>query len=127
MINKTKRSEVLPGQTYKIKAPNAQGEYTNIYLTVNEEDGKPYEVFINCSDTSLYETLAVAMILVSRLIQKGASLEEIAGDLAQVQSAYTAHMDGSQWFPSLIARIGAQLRSHESLRQGRLDLTQAGE
>ena len=119
-----RRPEVLPGFTHKFKAPNAQQEWINIYLTVNEDDdGVPFEVFINCSDSTIYEMLSVSMVLMSRLLQRGATLEEIADDLRQVQSAHTQHMHGNTWYPSLVARLGATLRDHEGLKQGRLDLS----
>jgi hypothetical protein len=116
------RPDILEGYTYKIKAPNAGGQTINIYLTVNEQDGRPFEVFMNCSDNTVYELVSVSMVLVSRLLRLGVSLETIAEDLEQVTSALTAHMDGQQWCPSLIARIGRTLKGHEARRQAILDL-----
>lgn len=116
------RPDLLQGFTYKIKAPNAGGQTINIYLTVNEQEGRPFEVFMNCSDNTVYELVSVSMVLVSRLLRLSVPLETIAEDLEQVTSALTAHMDGQQWCPSLIARIGRVLKSHEARRQALLDL-----
>ena len=63
------RPEYLIGATYKIKAPNGRNETSNIYLTVNEHDGRPFEVFLNCSDSSINELLGVSMVLISRLLR----------------------------------------------------------
>ncbi len=124
---KDARAEALRGTTYKIKVPNYAGEMVNIYLTVNEDDnGRPFEVFMNCSDGMVYELLAISMLLSSRLLQKGCTLEEVADDFEQVSSARTAHMAGQSWCPSLIARLGRELRKHDAQRQARLSLETAG-
>jgi hypothetical protein len=103
----TKRDDALCGMTYKIKAPNYNAEMVNIYLTINEDDaGRPFEVFMNCSDGMIYELLAIAMLLSSRLLQRGCTLEEVADDFEQVSSA----------------RIGREMRKHDSRRQARLAL-----
>ena len=63
------RPEQLNGCTYKIKAPNGSGDQINIYVTINDDaDGRPLEIFLNCSDAALYEWLSLAMVLTSRLI-----------------------------------------------------------
>lgn len=116
------RPDLLQGFTYKIKAPNAGGQTINIYLTVNEQEGRPFEVFMNCSDNTVYELVSVSMVLISRLLRLSVPLETIAEDLEQVTSALTAHMDGQRWCPSLIAHIGRVLKSHEARRQAMLDL-----
>ncbi len=118
------RPEALSGVTYKIKTPNASGLIINVYLTVNEENGEPFEVFLNCSDNSIMELVSVSMVLVSRLLRLGVSLEVIAEDLEQVFSVNTAHMAGKRWCPSLIAHIGRVLKEHNTRRQGELSLNQ---
>jgi hypothetical protein len=115
------RPECLTGSTYKIKAPNGRNETINVYLTVNEHDGRPFEVFLNCSDSSINELLGVSMVLISRLLRLSVPLEQIAADLEQISSLNTGHFADKSWCPSLIARIGRTLKSHEGFRQARLD------
>lgn len=116
------RPEHLQGITYKIKTPNAAGQIINIYLTVNEHDGEPFEVFLNCTDSSINELASVSMVLISRLLRLGVPLDVISEDLEQVHSAHTAHMAGKQWCPSLIARIGRVLKEHEAQRKKQFNL-----
>jgi hypothetical protein len=116
------RPDVLAGETYKIKVPSPRGDLVNIYLTVTEHDGRPFEVFLNCSDNAIAELLGVSMILISRLLRLGVPLESIARDLEQVSSANTAHFADKSWCPSLIARVGRVLSSHEGRRQALLDI-----
>ncbi len=116
------RPEQLPGVTYKIKAPNPGGTQINIYLTVNEADGRPFEVFINCSDATVSELLGLTMVLISRLLRLAVPLDVIAEDLLQVTSSNTSHFADQAWHPSLIARLGRVLKAHESRRQAQLDL-----
>jgi len=120
------RPEYLIGATYKIKAPNGSNETINIYLTVNEHDGRPFEVFLNCSDSSINELLGVSMVLISRLLRLSVPLEQIASDLEQVASLNTGHFADKSWCPSLIARIGRVLKTHEGRRQARLELVPTG-
>ena len=121
------RPECLVGATYKIKAPNGRDATINIYLTINEQDGRAFEVFLNCSDSSINELLGVSMVLISRLLRLSVRLEQIAADLEQVASLSTGHFADKSWCPSLIARIGRVLKTHESRRQARLDLVPIGD
>lgn len=119
----TSRPDALQGFTYKIKSPNYNSDIITVYLTINEDDaGKPYEIFINCKDVMVYEMFALGTLLSSRLLQKGATLEEVADDFEQVSSARTAHMAGAKWFPSLVAHVGFKMRQHDASRQQRLNL-----
>lgn len=118
------RPEVLAGFTYKITVPNTTGEVHNIYITINELDRRPFEVFVDCRDAVLYEQLTMATVLISRLLRLGVPLVEIAEDLQQIASATTAHFADREWCPSLASRIGRTLASHESRRQALLDLAQ---
>lgn len=116
------RPEILPGVTYRLSVPNGRGDMIDINLTVNELDGRPFEVFLETRDATTMEMLGVSMVLISRLLRLGVPLETVAQDLAEVVSAHTAHFAKQSWCPSLIARIGLVLKSHESRRQALLDL-----
>jgi len=122
LLPPTERPDVLVGVTQKIKAPNVTGQMINIYLTVNEKNGRPYEVFLNCSDHSIMELVSVSMVLISKMLRLGVSLDAMAEDLEQIYSANTAHMAGKTWCPSLMARIGRALKEHNLRRQGELNL-----
>lgn len=122
------RPEVLHGSTYFIKnATMPDGKIADIHLTVNELDGRVFEVFLQCRDAGAAELLGVVMILISKLLRRSVPLREIAADLEQVVSANTAHYANRIWFRSLVARIGYVLANHEAQRQATLDTPAARE
>ena len=118
------RPEQLNGRTYKIKAPNGNGDQINLYVTINDDaDGRPLEIFLNCSDAALYEWLSLAMVLTSRLLRYGIPVTQIVDDMAAIHSARTGHfLSGGGFCPSLAARIGRVLGQHQARRQATLDL-----
>lgn len=108
-----KRPMVLSGRTYKIKVPNHNDEQTNTYITINDDMGKPFEMFINGFDPSLYEYLSQLMIFVSRFLRMGVEAEVIIKDLKSIHSAKGPHVfPGRGMSPSLAASIGTILEMH---------------
>ena len=112
------RPEHLNGCTYKIKAPNGNGDQINLYVTINDDtDGHPLEIFLNCSDAALYEWLSLAMVLTSRLLRYGIPVPQIVDDMAAIHSARTGHfLPGGGFCPSLAAQIGRVLGQHQARR-----------
>lgn len=111
------RPSVLEGRTYKLRVLNTKQDLINIYVTVNDvtgEDGsrRPYEVFFNSSDATLYEWLAGVMVLASKSLRRGAPIREIAADLVAIHSSVTHHFDKGKHHPSTIAAVGAALNAH---------------
>lgn len=106
-MNASPRPEVIHGGTYKVKAVIADGVEVKIYVTVGKLDGKPYEVFAHTNNAKLWEHLAVATLMISRLLQAGIPPQRIAKDLNQIHSPVTGHMAKGGWAPSLYARIGS--------------------
>ena len=113
-IHSLQRPESLNGTTYKIKVPNHEQQLINIYITVNDKDGKPFEVFINGSDSFLYEHLSLTMVFLSRLLRAGIAPQEIINDLHSIHSATGRHFipGGKGSSPSLASRIGDVLETH---------------
>lgn len=105
------RPEVLPGSTYKRKIASVDGEI-NIYITICEIDGQPFEMFLNASDARFVEQVSVIMILASRLLRSGVSPQTIAEDLCDIHSPFTGHMTRAGYCPSLTAAIGEVLYQH---------------
>lgn len=108
------RPEALEGRTYKRKIQTSEGADTNIYITICDRDGAPFEVFLNCSDARFTEFTAVAMILASRLLRAGVDPKTIAEDLEGIHSPFTSHYatETQRFCPSLAASIGEVIRSH---------------
>lgn len=113
-IHSLPRPESLNGTTYKIKVPNHEQELINIYITVNDKDGKAFEVFINGSDSFLYEHLSLTMVFLSRLLRARIDPQEIINDLHSIHSASGGHFipGGQGMSPSLASRIGDVLETH---------------
>ena len=110
------RPDRMAGFTYKLKGvPNGQGELITAYITINNSDktGKPFELFINGYDSSLYEWLSLSMVLISRLLRFGVDAKDIVSDLRQIHSASGSHVvPGKGMSPSLASRIGDILEEH---------------
>jgi len=99
------RPEILTGQTHKIKIPTTDGEFS-FYITINFQDGKPFEVFINSRNARYAEHMAALTLMVSRMLQHGFDLHAIGQDLLLIHSPETGHMARGGFVPSLYARIG---------------------
>ena len=105
------RPEVLASRTYKLRLP-FDTESLNIYLTISDRDGMPYEFFINCSKLELSEHLAAVSALGSRMLRNGFPVELVARDLVDIASPHTGHMRRGGYCPSLSALIGRTLLAH---------------
>lgn len=104
----TERLEKLEGATYKITV-NTQEEVIKLYVTVNFQDGKPFEMFVNSSSPSFAEHMSVLAVFSSHMLRDGQGLGVIARYLGEIHSAFTGHMKTGGYCPSIYARIGETL------------------
>lgn len=104
------RDEVISGPTYKVTL----GDGSRMYITVNEQAGKPFEVFVRYDDPNLYEWIALATVLITRLLRAGESLEAIGRELQEIHSPTSGHVipGGREYSPSMVARIGRVFEGH---------------
>jgi hypothetical protein len=112
------RSEILSGPTYKVSLEgieHLQGG-RDMFITVNEQDGRPVEVFIRCDMPEVFEHVTAQSVQITRLLRCGEQLNVIAKELMEIHSPRTGHMvpGGRGWCPSLMARIGMVLLNHVS-------------
>ena len=107
------RQEELPGATYKVVVETPERRY-RVYVTINEQEGRPFEVFVRCDHPQLYEWITALTLLVSKLLQRGMSLKEIGQDLQIIHSgAASAHfLPGGQRCISMVARLGRVMERH---------------
>lgn len=105
------RNDVLTGATYKVRMEDGD----HMYITVNEQGGVPFEVFIRFDRAELHEWIAALTILITRLLRAGQDLPAIAAELQEIHSPASGHMiPGSpDWCPSLVARVGMVLMDHK--------------
>lgn len=107
------RTERLDGPTYKIKV-TLPDRTECMYLTVNHQDGKPFEIFIRTDRPELFEWITLAARYVSRDLQRGRPLTDIAAEMIDIHSEGSSMhvlLDGTQCF-SLVERIGRKLAEH---------------
>lgn len=105
------RPEVLHSRTYRLKVPY-DTDVLNVYLTISDRDGRPFEFFLNCSNMELSEYLAAVCLLGSRMLRNGFPVELVAEDLMGIASPYTGHMRRGGYCLSLSALIGRTLLAH---------------
>ncbi len=105
------RPEVLHSRTYRLKVPY-DTDVLNLYMTISDRDGRPFEFFLNCSNMELSEYLAAVSLLGSRMLRNGFPVELVAEDLMGIASPYTGHMRRGGYCQSLSALIGRTLLAH---------------
>jgi len=103
------RPEVLSGQTYKVKWPNVDDNY---YITINEVNGRPFEVFIQSTSSRYADWTTALALMVSAIMRKGGDISFIPRELQKVRSADdSAYIEG-HFYGSLVALIGATIGKH---------------
>ena len=120
------RDEVLKGPTYRMVIPeeitNRSGE-VDIMVTINESDGVPVEIFIQCDDPSIFQWVALSSVWATRLLRDGHPLDNIADEMLEIHCPHTGHHipKVGEWVPSLVARIGRTLKKHTELKNDKND------
>jgi len=102
------RPDVLHGQTHEIKLDTIPDP---IYLTINDRDGKPYEVFINCNDPVQLAWSPVASRLISAVLRNKGDNDFLYKELQELFSAEYFFYKGKKWH-SIIQLIGSILETH---------------
>ncbi|GAF81812.1 unnamed protein product [marine sediment metagenome] len=92
-----KRPNTLPSRTIKVRTG-----YGNLYITITELDGKPYEIFctIGKSGGSTMAKAEVTGRLVSLALRNGVSLRDIIDELIDISGDHQ-----STWNKTLIKSI----------------------
>lgn len=112
------RPDVLAGATYKVKIPTSSGDSLSFYVTVNDQDREPFEVFVNCKNAEYAEHMNALTVMVSRMLRAGIPVTDIAEDLQAIHSPFTGHMMRGGWCTSVYARIGKTLIEHKRQLDG---------
>lgn len=76
------RPPTLPGMTYKLKGPTMPDA---VYVTFNDMDGQPYEMFINSKDTQHSQWTAALTRLVSALFRANVSPLVVVEELRAIK------------------------------------------
>ncbi len=110
-----KRPDVLEGRTYKLNWPSWSSA---VYITINEDKGQIYEIFISSKDARYQEWTIALSIMISRLLRQGESPEIVAGELQQIQSTHDSAWVGKKRYGSFLARIGEVINQHVTENRG---------
>jgi len=104
------RPPVLAGRTYKIaKSPLSESA---MYITLNDHEGKPFEVFINSKDTKHYQWTIALTRVISAVFRKGGDCTFLIEELKSIHDPNGGYFNKNHYVPSLVAEIGDVLEQH---------------
>jgi hypothetical protein len=104
------RPELVDGKTYKIKTPLSEHA---LYITINNHDGRPIEMFINSKDMQNFQWVVALTRVVSAVFRNQGNCTFLAEELKSVFDPKGGYFrKGGKFMPSLVAEIGYVLEDH---------------
>jgi hypothetical protein len=103
------RESVLSGKTYKIKSPSSDSA---LYVTINDHDGRPFEIFVNSKDTRHFQWVTVLTRVMSAVFRKGGDCAFLIDELRSIFDPNGGYFKKGKFMPSLVAEIGEVLETH---------------
>ena len=103
-----KRPKELDGCTYTV---HDRGRDVRLYLTINNREGKPYEVFLNSSHTDSHEWVIALTRLITAMLKNGISCHFIGDNLAKVWGN-KGYWESGKFYNSVVSHIADILISH---------------
>jgi ribonucleoside-diphosphate reductase alpha chain len=103
------RPEELTGTTYKLITPLANAA---IYITINNHNGKPFELFVNTKDMRHYQWTVALTRVISAVFRHGGESAFLVEELQAIQDPAGGYFKGGKYVPSLVAEIGGILERH---------------
>lgn len=104
------RMPVLSGKTYKI--PKSPLSDSALYITLNEHEGRPFEIFINSKDTKHYQWVIALTRVISAVFRKGGDCIFLIEELKSIYDPNGGYFKKGKYIPSLVAEIGNVLEQH---------------
>lgn len=108
-VKTIKRPEVLMGCTYRINWPSLE---SGVYLTINECEGQPWEIFISSKDLKNVEWTTALCIMTSRNLRAGEDPQKIAEELKEIKGAHDGQWVDGKFYASIVMYIGELLAKH---------------
>ena len=109
-ITNPERPSVLSGKTYKIaKSPLSESA---LYVTLNDCEGKPFEIFLNSKDTRHYQWIIALTRVISSVFRKGGDCTFLIEELKNIFDPNGGYFKKGHYVPSLVAEIGEVLEQH---------------
>lgn len=106
---KLQRTETLAGTTYKIKTPLSEHA---LYVTINNQDGKPFEIFINSKAMDHFQWVIALTRLISAVFRHGGEVGFLIDELRSVFDPKGGYFKKGRYMPSLVAEIGEVIETH---------------
>jgi hypothetical protein len=114
------REESLEGTTYKIKSPLSKHA---IYVTINNKDGRPFEIFINSKNVDHFQwTIALTRVISAVMRTTNGHCDFLVEELESVFDPNGGYFGTNSWskgkyMPSLVAEIGNVIKLHMGLQK----------
>lgn len=119
MSEMVERPEFLLGSTYKVKAEAVSAHA--LYITINDiilnegtenEERRPYEIFINSKDMEHYQWVVAMTRLMSAVFRKGGDVTFLIEELKSVFDPRGGYWKKGSFMPSIVAEIGFIIERH---------------
>lgn len=104
------RLPILSGKTYKI--PKSPLSESAIYVTLNDYEGRPFEIFINSKDTKHYQWVIALTRVISAVFRKGGDCTFLIEELKSIYDPNGGYFKKGKYIPSLVAEIGDVLEQY---------------
>lgn len=104
------RPSVLSGKTYKIE--KSVHSNSALYVTLNDYNGAPFEIFLNSKDMKHYQWIVALTRVISAVFRKGGDCTFLIEELRNISDPNGGYFRKGQFVPSLAAEIGEVLEQH---------------
>lgn len=103
------RPASLTGTTYKLKWPTWSSA---LYMTINESEGLPHEIFFNTKDSKHEEWMKALSLMITALFRLESNTDFITEELRKIASSESGGWAEGKYYDSIIAYIGDKLELH---------------
>jgi len=103
------RPSVLTGKTYKIKWPSME---SSVYVTINDRDGRPCEIFISSTSAKYGEWTTALTRMISAVMRLEIDINFIPQELKQVTSSHDGQWIKGKYYSSMVAYLGKIIEDH---------------
>src|SRR5262249_25042457 len=109
------RDAVLSGFTYKLKWPGSDHAiYVTINDTVDQDQRRPFEIFINSKNLEHYAWTVALTRMISAIFRRGGDISFVVEELKAVFDPRGGAWMNGKYVPSLLAAIGDIIEQHLS-------------